>query len=53
MALKLCNVPVATAFIESTKEMVSQQSWCIHVSDIGDTTWNDISRRQQVCIMYI
>ena len=29
--------------------MVPGMSSCVHVSDVGDTRWNDISRRQQVC----
>jgi len=31
--------------------MTSGLSRCVHVSDIGDTTWNDISYRQQVCAL--
>ena len=33
--------------------MVPGLPQCVHVSDIGDTTWNDISNRQQVCIVDI
>jgi len=31
--------------------MDRELSRCIHVNDIGDTTWSDISHRQQVCII--
>jgi len=37
--------------MESTEEMVPVSSQCVHVSDIGDTTWSDILHRQEVCIM--
>jgi len=57
MALQVRNAFLSTAVIvlslgpglQATEEMTSGLSRCVHVSDIGDTTWNDISCRQQVC----
>jgi len=36
--------------VHTAEEIDSGLSHCIHVSDIGNTTWNAISHRQQVCI---